>query len=241
MHPAVIKVSPTARPRHREQEIVPGDRSSISSADLQAMSDPGRFPSSRWLLAIAIGALAARSSTARADENLLQGPHPFLKDNELSLHVLIAEGQSDSLSGAKLAVDYGYKLGAGAAPTWLNLEINVEHGGCAPTPNNAPCGSNTGDVVETMAGAKWKLATPIPLVPFFKVAGGLVFAFANGASDAPGLAIRGGGGVNYFFFDWLGLGIEVGVSLGRIDYDATFQGSHTYSVFDAGGGLEFQF
>jgi hypothetical protein len=241
MHPAIIRVSPNARARHREQEIVPGDRSSISSADLQAMSDPRRFPSSRWLWASLIGALASLSSTARADENLLQGPHPFLKDNELSVHILVAEGRSDSLSGAKLAFDYGYKLGAGAAPTWLNLEINVEHGGCAPMPDNGVCGSNTGDVVETLAGAKWKFATPLPLVPFFKVAGGLVFAFPNGASDAPGLAIRAAGGVNYFFFDWLGLGVEVGVSLGRIDYDATFPGSHTYSVLDLGGGLEFQF
>jgi len=203
----------------------------------KARRDPARktFP-----LAFAIGALLALSSAARADENLLHGPHPFLKDNELSIHVLVAEGRSDSLSGAKLGLDYGYKLGARAAPTWLNLEINVEHGSCNPT-DNALCGSNTGDVVETMAGVKWKFATPIPLVPYLKAAGGLVFAFPNGASDAPGLAVRGAGGANYFFFDWLGLGAEVGVSVGRIDYDATFTGSHAYSVFDFGGGLEFQF
>lgn len=200
------------------------------------MSLPRTFP-----LAIVIGALAALSSTARAEDNLLHGPHPFLKDNELSIHVLIAEGQSDSLSGAKLALDYGYKLSTGSAPIWLNLEINVEHGGCDPMPGNTLCGMNTGDVVETLAGVKWKFATPLPLVPFVKAAAGLVFAFPNGASDSPGLMIRGAGGVNYFFFDWLGLGIEVGVSLGRIDYDSTFQGSHAYSVLDLGGGLEFQF
>jgi hypothetical protein len=192
-------------------------------------------------LAIVVGALVVLSSTARAEENLLHGPHPFLKDNELSLHFLLAQGQGDALSGAKLALDYGYKLSRGAAPVWLNLEINFEHRGCDPMPGSAVCGMNTGDVVETMAGAKWKFATPLPLVPFVKAAAGLVFAFPNGASDAPGLAIRGGGGVNYFFFDWLGLGLEVGISLGRIDYDATFLGSHNYSVFDLGGGLEFQF
>jgi hypothetical protein len=192
-------------------------------------------------LAAALGTLLALSSSARADENLLQGPHPFLKDNELSIHILIAEGQSDSLSGAKLALDYGYKLTRGSTPFWLNLEINVEHAGCAPMPDNGLCGSNTGDVVETFVGAKWKFATPIPVVPYIKAAGGLVFAFPNGASDAPGLAVRGAGGANYFFFDWLGLGLEVGVSIGRVDYDATFHGSHTYSVLDLGGGLEFQF
>jgi len=203
------------------------------------MSTPTTFP-----LAAALGlfvALAAPCSTARADETLLHGPHPFLKDNELSFHVLVAEGQGDALSGAKLALDYGYKLSSGAAPLWLNLEINVQHGGCDPLPGNTVCAMNTGDVVETMVGVKWKFATPLPVVPFVKAAGGLVFVFPNGASDAPGLAIRGAGGANYFFFDWLGLGIEVGVSVGRIDYDATFRGSHTYSVVDLGGGLELQF
>ena len=196
-----------------------------------------------WLTALATGVatLVALSSMARADENLLQGPHPFLKDNELSVHILIAEGQTDSLSGAKLALDYGYKLTGGSAPFWLNLELNVEHAGCDPMPGNGPCGSDTGDVVETFVGAKWKFATPIPVVPYVKAAGGLVFAFPNGASDAAGLARRGAGGANYFFFDWLGLGLEVGVSIGRVDYDGTFHGSHTYSVLDLGGGLEFQF
>jgi hypothetical protein len=195
-----------------------------------------------WAIcAFLVCAFMGWSSTARAEDNLLHGPHPFLRDNELSIHILVAEGQGDSLSGAKLALDYGYKLSSGSMPVWLNLEINVEHGGCAPMPGSAVCGTDTGDVVETLAGAKWKFATPLPLVPFVKAAAGLVFAFPNGASDAPGLAVRAAGGVNYFFFDWLGLGVEVGVSLGRIDYDATFAGSHTYSVLDLGGGLEFQF
>ena len=86
----------------------------------------------------------------------------------------------------------------------------------------------TGDIVETMAGVKWKFATPIPLVPYLQGNAGLVFAFPNGATDALGVAIRAAGGANYFFFDWLGLGIQVGVSVGHIDYDATFHGSHTY-------------
>ena len=53
--------------------------------------------------------------------------------------------------------------------------------------------------------------------------------------------VRGVGGANYFFFDWLGLGAQVGLSLGSIDYDSTFTGSHTYSVLDVGGGVEVQF
>jgi hypothetical protein len=53
--------------------------------------------------------------------------------------------------------------------------------------------------------------------------------------------IRAVGGANYFFFDWLGLGGQVGYSLGSLGYDSTFAGSHTYAVLDIGGGLVFQF
>jgi hypothetical protein len=53
--------------------------------------------------------------------------------------------------------------------------------------------------------------------------------------------IRGVGGANYFFYDWLGLGGQVGYSLASLDYDRTFMGSHTYAVIDVGGGLIFQF
>jgi len=203
-----------------------------------------RAPYPLLLTALALVFAMLSPSVARAEENqnLLHGPHPFLKDNELSVHALIGEGQGDALSGAKLELGYGYKLTGGAAPFWLNLLLSFEHSGCNP-PSGATdaCASVTGDVVETMAGVKWKFATPVPLVPYLQGNAGLVFAFPNGATNALGLALRAAGGANYFFFDWLGLGIQVGVSVGRIDYDATFHGSHTYSVVDFGGGVEFQF
>ena len=51
------------------------------------------------LLALALGAALLRPPAARAaDENLLHGPHPFLKDNELSVHALIGEGQGDAIA-----------------------------------------------------------------------------------------------------------------------------------------------
>jgi hypothetical protein len=196
------------------------------------------------LTALALVLALLSPSVARADENqnLLHGPHPFLKDNELSVHALIGEGQGDALSGAKLELGYGYKLTGGGAPFWLNLLLSFEHSGCNPASGGTDdCAGVTGDIVETMAGVKWTFATPIPVVPYLQGNAGFVFAFPNGATDALGLAIRGAGGANYFFFDWLGLGIQVGVSVGRIDYDGTFHGSHTYSVVDFGGGVEFQF
>ncbi len=196
----------------------------------------------RLLLPLAAAATLAWPAGARADENLLHGPHPFLKDNQLALHVLIGQGLGDTLSGAKLALDYGYRVSDSVvAPVWLNLQLNYEHSGCSASATDGVCGTNTGDMLETLAGARWTFATPIPLVPFIESAVGMLFAFPNGASNALGLGARFVGGANYFFFDWLGLGAQVGFSLGRIDYNGSFPGSHNYAVLDFGGGVEFQF
>ncbi len=206
------------------------------------MRERAPYPLLLASLALALALLSPSVARAQENQNLLHGPHPFLKDNELSVHALIGEGQGDALSGAKLELGYGYKLTGGAAPFWLNLLVSFEHSGCNPvTGATDACAGVTGDIVETMAGVKWTFATPIPVVPYLQGNAGLVFAFPNGATDALGLAIRAAGGANYFFFDWLGLGIQVGFSVGQIDYDATFHGSHTYSVVDFGGGVEFQF
>jgi hypothetical protein len=191
----------------------------------------------------ALVVITASAGTARADENLLRGPHPFRRDNQISAHVLVASGRQDTMSGTKLAFDYNYKLTGGWIPLWLDFGLNVQHAACSSTSTSsaAACGSNTGDVFETYGGVKWAFATPLPLVPYLAALGGLAFAFPNGASAANGLMIRGVGGANYFFYDWLGLGAQVGYSLGSLNYDSTFMGSHTYAVLDVGGGLIFQF
>ncbi len=175
------------------------------------------------------------SAPARADENLLHGPHPFLKENELSAHLLLAEGLGDSWSGTKVAIDYGYHL---SGPTWLNLEINVQKGTCSLTTGSC---IRSGSVFETLAGGKWKYATESPFVPYFKAAGGLIYLFPEEARSAVGLALRGGGGVNYFFFDWFGLGVEANLSLGRGFFDSSYTAGHGYAIVDIGGGVEFQF
>jgi len=187
-----------------------------------------------------LAAIAALGGSARADEQLLHGPYPFRRDNQVSAHVLVASGRSDSMSGTKLAFDYNYKLTGGWNPLWLDLGFNFQHGACNQAQGTV-CGQDSGDVFETLAGVRWAFATPLPLVPFVGAAGGLAFAFPNGASAASGVMLRVVGGANYFFFDWLGLGGQVGYSLGSLNYDSTFTGSHTYAVLDLGGGLIFQF
>jgi len=194
----------------------------------------------------AIAAIASVARPARADDNILRGPYPFRRENQASVHVLFGSGRADTMSGTKFAFDYNFKLTDGWSLLWLDLGVNAQHSAsarCSPAPGTSTCSSSTdsGDVYETLAGARWMFVTPLPLVPYVGAAAGLVFAFPNGASAAIGVAFRAVGGANYFFFDWLGVGGQVGYSLGALNYDSTFMGSHTYAVLDIGGGLVFQF
>ncbi len=79
------------------------------------------------------------AGTARADENLLRGPHPFRRENQLSAHVLVASGRGDSMSGTKLAFDYNFKLTGGWIPLWLDFGLNVQHAACNQSPTAAAC------------------------------------------------------------------------------------------------------
>jgi hypothetical protein len=186
------------------------------------------------LITLLLATLPA-ATPARADENLLYGPHPFLKENELSAHFLLAGGLGDSWGGTKLALDYGYRI---AGPTWLDLQLNVQKSSCALT--SGSCVEN-GSVFETMAGGKWKFATELPLVPYVKAGAGLIYLFPAQARSAVGVALRAGGGVHYFFFDWLGFGLEANLSLGHGFFDSSYGPGHGYAVIDFGGGVEFQF
>jgi hypothetical protein len=192
-------------------------------------------------LVIVVAISGAIAGSARADENLLRGPHPFRKENQISAHVLIGNGQGDTMNGTKFAFDYNYKLTGASIPLWLDLGVNAQLGGCTQATGTAACTVKSGDVFETLGGVRWTFATPIPLVPYAGAVGGLVFAFPNSASAATGVVVRAVGGANYFVFDWLGGGVQVGYSLGTIGYDATFPGSHTYAVLDFGGGVVLQF
>lgn len=204
------------------------------------MSTSVRFP----LVVVALVALVATvapmaraagtdARASGAEENMLRGPHPFRKDNELSAHMLLSAGGDNTPNGGKLALDYGYKL---QGPVWLNLQLSSQRAACRSQSGVGTCAGPAGTVYETLAGVKLKWPTAIPIVPFVKAAAGLAFSFPDGLSNGWGLAGRVGGGANYFFFDWLGLGIEVGFSAGYLT-----TAKPAYSVFDVGGGLEFQF
>jgi hypothetical protein len=199
------------------------------------MSTTRRFPQAMraGLCGVLVAAVGLAPGRARADENVLRGPHPFLKDNELAAHVQIVAGLGGTPGGTKVAADYGYKL---TGPAWLNLELNFQRAPCHSPSAASTCDEPSGSVFETLAGVKLKWATPIPLVPYVKGAVGLAYAFPNGAGNTLGFAARGGAGAAWFIFDWLGFGAEFGYSVGSMS-----TGTSSYSEIDFGGGLEFQF
>jgi hypothetical protein len=62
-----------------------------------------------------------------------------------------------------------------------------------------------------------------------------------GEDAAVGLAVRGGAGMRYYIWDWFGLSLELGLSLGRGSYADSYPASHNYAVGDVALGVEAQF
>jgi hypothetical protein len=184
-------------------------------------------------MAALAGLLLAAPTRARADDNMLRGPYPFTKDNAVSAHILLAAGGNNTPGGTKLAGDYAFRL---RGPAWLDLQLNYQHASCRTPDGSEECTGPGGRLFEAMAGVKLQWATAIPIVPYAKLGAGLVFAYPDGHPNGLGPAARVGGGANYFFFDWLGLGVELGVSVGHLSI-----ASSSYSIVDFGGGVELMF
>lgn len=187
----------------------------------------------RLLIACALALVAGQ---ARA-ENLLEGPFPFARDNELSIHGGFAAGFGDTFAGPKALVDYGYKLDRGI---WLDLGLGFLSGMCRPRVDSPAC-VRTGDSAEVLMGIKWKLRTNVPLVPYAKLQGGLGYQFPDAARSAWGPVVRGGIGAKYFLYEWLGVGGEVTLSAGRAGYDEGSTLSRALNGLDATLGAELQF
>ena len=185
-------------------------------------------------VALALGLLGA--TRARADEHLLSGPHPMLKENSASVSLLIGNGLGDTFSGRGVGLGYGYML---QGPLWLDLQANLRTSACNFF--NGRCGTYAGNDVELLAGASWHFRTDVPAVPYVRGTAGLVYLYPQGAISALGLAVRGAVGVRYYFFDWFGFGIEAALSAGHAYFGSDYGGSHTYAVGDMVLGAEVQF
>ena len=193
-------------------------------------------PSSLALALLVVGAARA-AAAAPADDQILRGPHPFLRDNELSFHGGYGAGFGDSFAGWKVAADYGYRLTGGL---WLDLGVGFLSGGCRPRPPDAAC-ARKGDAAEVLAGIKWKLRMNVPVVPYAKAVAGLVYLFPDAVRSAVGMSLRAGIGGKYFFYDWFGVGLEVTTTLGAAGYQAGSGLSSTLAGVDLVGGVELQF
>jgi hypothetical protein len=181
-------------------------------------------------------ALALAGGTARA-ENLLEGPFPFARDNELSVHGGWAAGFGDTFAGPKAVVDYGYKLERGI---WLDLGVGFLSGTCRARTDDPVC-ARKGDSAEVLAGIKWKLRMNVPVVPYAKVQGGLGYQFPDSGRSAWGPLVRGGVGATYFLYEWIGVGAEVTMSLGHASYEDASTLSRALGGLDATLGVELQF
>ncbi len=178
--------------------------------------------------------LAAQGAPAHA-EDLLRGPHPFLKDNELSLHTGYQAGLGDSQGGWKALVDYGYKI---QGSWWLDLLLGYQSQGCQGATGGLCGGSRS---AEVMAGVKWKLRTEIPLVPYAKAAAGFLYVFPDDIKSAAGIAVRGGIGAKYFLYDWLGVGAETTMLVGHPGFPSGSGVPATVHTLDLILGVELQF
>jgi hypothetical protein len=172
---------------------------------------------------------------ARADDLILQGPHPELKHNAVSVQLLMGHGFGDSFSGSGVGVGYGLML---RGPLWLDLQMNVRAASCSVFTGR--CGTKGSDA-EILAGVAWRFRTDIPVVPYVRGLAGLLYLFPEGADSAVGIGARGGAGMRYYIWDWFGLGIELGLSVGHGFYGDAHEGSRTHAVGDVALGVEAQF
>jgi len=176
--------------------------------------------------------LVETAAFAQPEAEVLRGPHPFIKDNELSLHAGYGAGLGDAPQGVRLQGDYSYRVGQ---VPWLHIQMGVLAGGCDS--GQAVC--DNGMAVDILGGLTWKFQTNLPIVPYAKVGAGPVFLFPERSRDAAGLLVRGGGGAHYYPFDWFGLGVEFTGAWGA----AFPRGGSTMSLgcldFNVGVALQF--
>jgi hypothetical protein len=171
-----------------------------------------------------------------AEEELLRGPHPFIKDNELALHAGYSGGLGDYVSGLRLQGDYGYRLGQ---IPWFDLQMGVVSGGCQT--DAITCSKGAGNAVDILAGVAWKFEAKLPIVVHARVDGGPVFLFPDGTRSAAGFLMRGAAGAHYYLYDWFGLGAEIGGAWGLGFFRSAPRHTGNLGSLDASLGVTLQF
>jgi hypothetical protein len=186
------------------------------------------------LLAVAFLGLTAAS--AQAEEELLRGPHPFIKDNELTVHAGYSAGLGDNVRGLRVQGDYLNRL---AQTLWLDIQMGVVSGSCRV--NQTVCSNGSGIGVDILGGAAWKFQTNVPIVPYAKVAMGPIFLFPDNTRSAGGILVRGGVGAHYFLYDWFGVGAEITGAWGVAFFAADSNRTGSLGSVDINLGVAIQF
>jgi len=184
----------------------------------------------------AFALLGLTASSAQAEEELLRGPHPFIKDNELTVHAGYSAGLGDNMRGLRVQGDYLNRL---AQTLWLDIQMGVVSGSCKT--NQTVCTNGSGNGVDILGGAAWKFQTNLPIVPYAKVALGPTFLFPDNTRSAWGLLVRGGFGAHYFLYDWFGVGAEFTGAWGLAFFAADSHRTGSLGSVDINLGVAVQF
>jgi hypothetical protein len=188
------------------------------------------------LLTVALAAPVLAAGDARAEDELLRGPHPFLKMDELDLHAGYSNGLGDNVRGLRLQADYSYRL---ARITWFDVQMGLVSGSCRS--KEISCGDGTGNSVDVVAGAAWKFQTRIPLIFHGRADVGPIFLFPDGARSSAGFIVRAAAGAHYFLFDWFGVGAELGGTWGAAFFRAPPRHSAQLGSMEGSVGVALQF
>jgi hypothetical protein len=172
----------------------------------------------------------ADSTPAPQTEEILRGPHPFIKENEVAFHVGYSAGLGEAPSGVRVQGDYLSRLGR---VPWLDIQMGILVGSCRAY--EASCKRDR--AADILGGIAWRFQSTLPIVPYLKSSTGPVFLLSRDGS-AFGWVVRGGAGAHYYPYDWFGLGVELTAAWGVAVSDTR---SMSLGSIDANLGAAVQF
>jgi hypothetical protein len=197
---------------------------------------------SQFLLAaltLSVVAVAAPRSTAwaaDADNGWLRGPHPFLKPNALQISGGYSAVSGGAIGGLKLKTAFEYEL---LGSLWLNLHVSFVDG--TDKPIDARACNSCGRMADAMGGLSYRLRMPVPVIVTGTLSGGFLFVFPDEYASAMGVGARAAVAARYYFFDWLGFGLELANTVGFVSHEKASGLSRGLAILDALAGVEIQF